>query len=146
MNSTIQEFVNGKRIALAGASRTGNKFGNAAYKELTTRGYEVYLVHPEAQEVEGVPCYPNLASLPGEVDGVLVCLPASQGTGILREASGLGIRNVWVQQGGDSPELLSLGQELGLNLVSGKCILMYAPPVRSFHRFHRGFVRLIGQL
>jgi predicted CoA-binding protein len=146
MNSMIQEFIAGKRIALAGASRSGNKFGNAAYKELRARDYEVYLVHPEAQEIEGEPCYPNLASLPTKVDGVLVCLPPGQSPAVLRQAAELGIRNVWLQQGADSPELLNLGRELDLNLVSGKCILMYAPPVRSFHRFHRGFVKLIGQL
>ena len=146
MNSIIQEFIDGKRIALAGASRSGKKFGNAAYKELKARKYEVYLVHPEAQEIEGEPCYPNLASVPANVDGVLVCLPPSQSPTVLRQAAELGIRNVWLQQGADSPELLNLGRELNLNLVSGKCILMYAPPVRSFHRFHRGFVKLIGQL
>lgn len=146
MDSTIQEFIDGKRIALAGASRTGKKFGNAAYKELIARGYEVYLVHPEAKSIEGDPCYSDLASLPGKVDGLLVCLPASQGMGILQQAADQGIRKVWIQQGADSPELLSKGKDLGLSMVSGKCILMYAPPVRSFHRFHRGFVRLIGQL
>jgi len=146
MDSTIQEFITGKRIALAGASRTGKKFGNSAYKELIGRGYEVYLVHPEASAIEGDPCYPNLASLPDKVDGLLVCLPASQGMGMLKQAADQGVRNVWIQQGADSPELLALGRDLGLNLVSGKCILMYAPPVRSIHRFHRGFVKLIGQL
>lgn len=146
MNPSIQDFIDGKRIALAGASRSGKKFGNAAYKELVARGYQVYLVHPEAKEIEGEPCYPNLASLKGKVDGILVCLPASQGTLILREAAALGLRNVWLQQGAETPELIALGRELGLNLVHGKCILMYAPPVRSFHLFHRGFVKLIGQL
>jgi hypothetical protein len=33
-----------------------------------------------------------------------------------------------------------------LNLVGGKCILMYAQPVRSFHWLHRAVVKLGGQL
>ena len=125
---------------------TIKKFGNSAFKELKARNYEVYLVHPEAREIDGEPCYVDLASLPTKVDGVLVCLPPGQSPPVLRQAADLGIRNVWLQQGADSPELMKLGLELGLNLVSGKCILMYAPPVRSIHRFHRGFVKLIGQL
>jgi predicted CoA-binding protein len=56
MNTSIQDFVSGKRIALAGASRSGKKFGNIAGKELKTRGYQVYLVHPEAREIDGEPC------------------------------------------------------------------------------------------
>jgi uncharacterized protein len=146
MNGAIQNFIDQKRIALAGASRSGKKFGNMAYKELKERGYEVYLVHPEAKEIDGEPCYPNLASLQGKVGGVLICLPASQGDAVLREAAEAGIKRVWLQQGAENMELLKLGQELGLEVVSGKCILMYAPPVRSFHRWHRGFMKLVGQL
>jgi uncharacterized protein len=146
MNAAIQNFIDQKRIALAGASRSGKKFGNMAYKELKERGYEVYLVHPEAKEIDGEPCYPNLASLQSKVGGVLICLPASQGDAVLREAAEAGIKRVWLQQGAENMELLKLGQELGLEVVSGKCILMYAPPVRSFHRWHRGFMKLVGQL
>jgi uncharacterized protein len=146
MNPSIQAFIECKRVAVVGASRSGNKFGNAAAKELAGRGFQVYLVHPEAKEIDGEPCYPNLAALQAKVDSVLVCLPASQGAMVLREAAALGLQNVWLQQGAESPELIALGRELGLNLVHGKCILMYAPPVRSFHLFHRTFVRLIGQL
>ena len=146
MNTPIQDFISGKRIALAGASRSGKKFGNMAHKELKARGYEVFLVHPEAKEIDGELCFPSLAALRDKVDGVLVCLPASQAGKVLREAAASGLRNVWLQQGAETPELLALGRELGLDLVSGKCILMYAPPVRSFHWLHRAVVKLMGQL
>ena len=145
MNASIQKFISGKRIALAGASRSGKKFGNAALKELTERGYEVSLIHPEATVIDGQPCYPSLSALPEQVDGVLVVLPPLQAADILRQASACGLRNVWIQQGGESPELIELGQELNLDIVTGKCIMMYAPPVRSFHSFHRFFVKLAGQ-
>ncbi|HLD93513.1 MAG TPA: CoA-binding protein [Anaerolineales bacterium] len=146
MNTSIEEFVSGKRIAVAGASRSGKKFGNIAAKELKTRGYEVYLIHPEAKEIDGLPCYPDLAALPARVDGLFVSLPANRSGQVIRQAAEIGVRNVWLQQGAENAELLTLGQELGLNLVSGKCILMYAPPVRSFHRWHRAVVRLTGGL
>ena len=146
MNQAIEDFVGGKRIALVGMSRSGkNKFGNSAYTELIGRGYQVYPVHPSAQEIDGVRCYPNLASLPEKVDGLLVVVPPAQAKQVLQDAAQAGIRNVWLQQGAESPEVVALGQQLGLNLVSQKCILMYAPPVRSFHGFHRFFVKLIGQ-
>jgi predicted CoA-binding protein len=146
MNTSIQDFFTGKHIALAGASRSGKKFGNIAQKELKARGYQVFLIHPEAKEIDGEPCFPNLAALRDKVDGVLVCLPASQASQVLMEAAAVGLRNVWLQQGAETPELLALGRELGLDLVSGKCILMYAPPVRSFHWWHRAVVKLMGQL
>jgi predicted CoA-binding protein len=146
MDTQIQDFIGGKRLALAGASRNPGKFGNAAYKELQGRGYQVFLIHPEAREIDGATCYPNLAAVPEPVDGVLVSVPPSQSEKLLREAAAKGVRNVWLQAGAESPELLALGKELGLNVVSGKCILMYAPPVRSFHWWHRAFCRVTGQL
>lgn len=147
MNTRIQEFITGKRIAIVGASRTDkNKFGNMASAELKRRGYEVYFVHPQAQSINGEAAYPSLHALNGRVDGVLVSVPAAKGADVLREAAAAGFRNVWLQQGAESPELVRLGEELHLNLVTGKCILMYAQPVRGFHSIHRFIARLSGQL
>jgi len=146
MDQAVKDFVAGKRLAVVGVSRSGKKFGNAAYKELKQRGYQVYIVHPTASEIEGEPCYPSLEVLKDKVDGVVVSVPPTQGMQVLQDASKAGLNNVWIQQQGDTPELLDLGESLGLNLIHGKCILMYAEPVQGFHSFHRFFVRLSGKL
>ena len=145
MDSNTQDFIKHKKIAIVGASRSGNKFGNMAAKELKGRGYEIYYVHPDAAEIDGQPVYPNLGSVKEKAQSVWVSVSAERGAEILREAAAAGLTKVWLQQGGDSPELLKLGQELGLNLVSGKCILMYAEPIRSFHKFHQVIWKLIGK-
>ena len=146
MDTKITAFIQHKNLALVGASRDGKSFGNFARKELVERGYQVTLVHPEAKEIDGQPCFPDLASVQSQVGGVVVCVPPAKAEGVLRQAAELGLRNVWLQQGAENPQLVALGQELGLELVTGKCILMYAEPVRSFHRWHRGFMKLIGRL
>ncbi len=146
MNQAIQDFVACRSIAVVGASRGGKKFGNAAAKELQTRGYQVFIIHPEAQEIDVQPCYPNLSALRGQIDAVFISVPAVQAAAVMREAASLGIRHVWLQQGAESSELLALGEELGLSLVSKKCVLMYAPPVKSYHGWHRGFVKMVGKL
>lgn len=112
MNQAIQEFIDGKRVAVVGASRQGNKFGNIAAKELGQRGYQVYIVHPEAKEIDGQPCYPNLEAVHDQVDGVLVSVPPQQGMNVLKDAAAVGLRNVWVQQQGDLPDLIALGELL----------------------------------
>jgi predicted CoA-binding protein len=146
MDQAIQDFVNGKRIAVVGVSREGTKFGNTAFTELAARGYQVFAVHPSAQEIAGAPCYPNLTALRGQVDGALVVVPPQQAASVLHEAAAIGLKNVWLQQGAESPEVLALARGLRLNLVAKRCVLMYAPPVRSFHGWHRFFARLFGQL
>jgi hypothetical protein len=146
MNQTAQDFVNGKRLAIVGVSRRGKGFGNTALAELTARGYQVFAVHPAVTEIDGVQCYPNLAALRGQVEGVLVVVPPPKALAVLREAAAVGLKNVWLQQGAESPEVLALARDLGLNLVAKKCVLMYAPPVRSFHGWHRALARLFGRL
>jgi predicted CoA-binding protein len=111
MKTRIQEFISGKRIAVVGASRTNDKykFGNMAAEELKRRGYEISFVHPQAETINGEAAYPSLSALPGKVDGVLVSLPASKSGPVLQDAAAAGLRNVWIQQGGESPELIQLG-------------------------------------
>ena len=145
MDQNIQNFVDKKKVAIVGASRLCNKFGNMAAKELEGRGYEVFYVHPEVDEIEGIPTFPNLEAVKDQVESVWVSVPAERGEAVLREAAAAGIKNVWIQQGGSSPELVKLGEDLELELVAGKCILMYAEPVGSFHKFHQVIWKLIGQ-
>jgi hypothetical protein len=65
---------------------------------------------------------------------------------VLREAAAIGLKKVWLQQGAESPEAIALANELNINLVAGRCILMYAPPVEGFHAWHRAFYRLFAKL
>jgi predicted CoA-binding protein len=145
MKSNIKEFVQSKQVAILGASRSGAKFGNTIANELKQRGYEVYLVHPEGVEIGGEPSFPSLEAVKGKTERVIICLPPASTVGALREAAAAGFTKIWLQQGAQSPETAVVAQELGLDLVTGKCILMYAEPVTSFHSWHRGFAKLFGQ-
>ena len=95
MNPAIVDFVEEKRVALVGVSRSGKKFGNAIHTELKQRGYEVFVVHPEAQEIAGDRCYPSLAALQGQVDRVIICLHAAPGrAGAARRGAGWHVQNL----------------------------------------------------
>lgn len=146
MDNAINDFIKCKRIVVAGLSRSGKKFGNSAFTELKKRGYDVYAVHPSATEISGVKCYPDLKPLKGMIDGVLISVPPAQTLKVLQDAASIGVKNIWLQSGAESPEVLAAAKNLGLNFVSGKCILMYAPPVKSVHAFHRAFNKFFGKL
>ena len=146
MNPQIESFVAVKRIAVVGISRSGKKFGNTAGKELVARGYEIFPVHPNATEIDGIACYPNLKSLEGKVEALLICIPPARVPEVLEEAAASGIRKIWIQQGAWSQEVQTTADRLGLNPVSKKCILMYAPPVTSIHKFHRTIKSIFGGL
>ena len=88
----------------------------------------------------------DLTALRGRVEGVVICISPGDVAGVLMEAAAIGLRNVWLQQGAESPEAIALAKDLKLNLVAGKCILMYAPPVEGFHAWHRALYRLFAKL
>ena len=146
MNPLIDDFISSKRIAVVGMSRSGKKFGNMASKELRAKGYQIFPVHPEALEIDGLACYPDLKSLSGKVDGVWISIPPAKVSAVLVEAAQIGLKNIWLQQGAWSKEVQDTIDQLKLPVVSRKCILMYAPPVKSVHKFHRTIVGLFGKL
>jgi predicted CoA-binding protein len=146
MDPIIRDFLKGKRFGLVGYSRSGRKFGNTVYAELKQRGFEVIVVHPELKEIGGEKCVPAVSALAGRVDGLIISVSPRKAAQAVREAAQAGIQPVWLQQGAQSADAINIAREEGISLVTGKCILMYAEPVRSFHAFHRAITRLFGQL
>jgi predicted CoA-binding protein len=142
----IDDFMAQERLALVGASRSGKGFGNAILQELGKRGYRIFPVHPEADEVRGVPCVRSLAELPEPVGGVVLVVPPRETEKLVREAAEAGIPRVWMQHGSSSDEAVRFCEEKGLRVIHGECLLMYAEPVRSVHRVHRFLRRIFGRM
>jgi len=133
---SIDAFLDNPSIAVVGVSRSGKGFGNAACRKLRTQGYRVYPVNWSAPTVDGIRCYSRLSDLPERVNAVLVVVPPPQAVDVIRDAAAAGIRHVWLQQGAGSAEAVRVGAELGLDVISGECILMFARPT-GIHRAHR---------
>jgi predicted CoA-binding protein len=144
--TTILEFLSQQTFALVGASRTGKRFGNVILRSLKDRGYRVFPVNPKADVLEGEPCYPSLRQLPQPVDGLVVCVPPDQTEHVILEAIEAGIKRVWLQQGAESLRAVRLCEANAVSVVVGQCILMFAEPVRSIHRFHRWVWKLTRKL
>ena len=145
MDKKIEDFIQARRLAIVGVSRSDKKFGSAIYSELKNRGFEVYCVNPNMDTFMGDHCYANLAELAGKVDGVVICLPPQKSAQVLREAAAAGITRIWLQQGAQSLETSKVAREVGVTPVEGKCILMYAGEVKSFHGFHKFVAKVFGQ-
>ena len=82
----IQDFLRGRRIAVAGVSRGKDSAANPVFRKLRDSGYEVYPVNPNAAEVEGAKCYPNLQSVPGPIDGVVIATHPNASIDVVRQA------------------------------------------------------------
>jgi predicted CoA-binding protein len=142
----IQEFLSQKTIAMAGLSRNEKAMSATVNKELKAKGYRVLPVNPSAESIGGEKCYPNLAALPEKVGGVLVFTQPAESEKVVRDAAAKGITRVWLQQGAESQAAVSFCLQNNMQVVSGKCIMMFAEPVSSIHGVHRWFASVFGQL
>jgi hypothetical protein len=142
----VEEFLLQKKIAVVGVSRKKTKFGNAIYKELKQKGYQVFPVNPHINTFEGDICCPNLLSLPEKVDVVVINVPSVQTEKVVREAKEAGINKVWLQQGSQSENAVKFCEENGIEYVSNECILMFAHPSAFIHRAHRWIWGVLGKL
>lgn len=142
----VDDFVSSKSLAVVGASRNSKKFGNLAYRELKAKGYRVFPVNPNVDHLGDDVCYPSLKALPEKVDGVVIVVPPKETEKVVQEAAEAGITRVWMQQGAESKEAVKLCEEKGLSEVHGECIMMFAGPVNSVHRIHRGIRRIFSKL
>jgi uncharacterized protein len=142
----ITDFLESKRLALAGVSRDTKKFGNQVFNDLKKKGYTVLPINPQADTIDGEKCYKSVAELPGDVDSLVIMTPKSTTDSILREAISKGIKNIWVQQTSETSETLKIAEKYQREIISGKCIFMFSEPVTSIHKFHRSMVKLFGGL
>jgi predicted CoA-binding protein len=151
--STIKEaatdFLACRRIAVTGVSREPRDHGgNIVYTRLRERGYEVFAVNPNTDTVEGDRAYPDLTSIPGGVDAVVIATRPEHAEATVREAANLGMTKVWMHRsmgaGSVSPSATTLGRTLGMVVIDGGCPLMFGPAADGGHRVMCALLTLVG--
>lgn len=146
----IAEFLSGKRIAVAGVSRGKDSAANAVFGKLRKFGYEVFPVNPNASEVEGAKCYPDLASIPGELDGLVIATHPRVSEQVVRQAAARNVRRIWFHssfgQGSVSAAATEECARAGIPCIVGGCPLMYCEPVDLPHRCMGAWLRWRGRL
>jgi predicted CoA-binding protein len=113
-------------IAVVGATDNLEKYGSIIYRDLKGRGYQVLAVNPVRDEVDGDPCYPSLHELPGRPDVIDFVVPPDVGLRVARTAVQLGLDNIWLQPGAESPELVGFLEASGLAYQYDACIMVRA--------------------
>jgi uncharacterized protein len=146
------EFLANKRIAVTGVSRNpkGGHGSNIVYQRLRQRGYEVVAVNPNADTVEGDRCYPDLRSIPGGVDAVVIGTRPELAEATMRECAELGITQVWMHRGPGagsvSEAAADYGRQHGIRVIDGGCPLMFAPTADVGHKAMRLVFTMTGNV
>ena len=144
-------FLASERVAVTGVSREAKDHGsNIVYKRLRERGYEVFAVNPNADEVEGDRSYRDLRSIPGGVQAVVIATRPEIAEETMRECAELGIKQVWMHRGPGagsvSKQATDYGRRHGIVVIDGGCPCMFGPTADLGHKAMRVVFTLSGNV
>ena len=98
----VRRILTSYRVwAVVGASPDPSRASFGVMRFLRRNGYRVISVNPLVDEVDGMPCYPDLASIPAHegVEVVDVFRRTEHVAGVVEDAIAIGARAVWCQLG-----------------------------------------------
>ncbi len=149
----VNDFLAQKRIAVAGVSRdnSGHAAANLIYRRLKKTGHDVFAINPNMLTFEGDHCYPDIKSIPGGVDGVVIVTRPETSERIVRECSDAGVRRVWMHRGmgkgsSVSENAVEYCRQRDITVIAGACPMMYGPGVDFGHTCMRWVLKLTGGL
>jgi uncharacterized protein len=153
LETKVNDFLAQKRIAVAGVSRNNSHHptGNLIYRRLKHSGHAVFPVNPHMQTFEGDRCYPDLSSIPGGVDGVVIVTRPEITRQIVDDCQRAGVRRVWMHQSlgkgtSVSPDAVEYCRQHDISVIAGACPMMYGGHADFGHTCMRWILKLTGGL
>ena len=136
----IDELLHPRSVAVVGASANVMSWGYAYVDHLVEYGFkgDIYPVNPRYSEVAGCPCYPSISDIPGHVDYVISCVPASSVLDMIDECAAKGVRiiHLYTARFGETgrsdaaaleQEVLAQARQAGIRLIGPNCMGLYHP-------------------
>lgn len=126
MFEILKQKTPATRIAVVGATNNPAKYGNVIPKTLLRHGYTIWPVHPTEKEVLGLPCYPNITSLPATPDIVNIVTPPAITINVLAECEAAQVPNVWMQPGSFDDACVRFADTASFVSEHDACIMVVA--------------------
>ena len=111
-------------VAVVGATDDPSKYGYVIYRDLKRKGFTVFPVNPNRSTVDGDEAFSSLAAIPTTPSIANIVVPPDVTLRILEECQKLGLKNVWLQPGAESPEAMSYLQGNDFNYLANACIMI----------------------
>ncbi|HPS42296.1 MAG TPA: CoA-binding protein, partial [Anaerolineaceae bacterium] len=125
--NVINKMLRPKSVAVVGASATPGKIGYTVIKNLLKDGYQgtIYPINQKESEILGLKCYPEIESVPGEIDSAIICVPAKVMLEVTHECGRKGVKGLIVITSGFSEvgakdledEIVRTAQSYGMRLL-----------------------------
>jgi len=117
-----------KTIAIIGLSDKPNRPSYQVAQYLINQGYKIIPVNPNISQVFGQKSYPNILSIPSEIniDIIDVFRKSEEVISIIQEIINSGRKSIiWLQEGIDNPDAVNLAKSHGFEISSGICLMKY---------------------
>jgi len=145
-----EEFLAQRRIAVAGVSRDPKQPANLIYRRLRDKGHEVFAVNPNATEIEGDPCWPDVGSVPGPLDGVVIVTTPEVAERVVADCASAGVPRVWLHRGlgpgSTSEAAVAACREHGIAVIPAGCPNMVGATSDPGHRCMCAMLKLSGKI
>lgn len=132
---SIERLLTPSSVAVVGASRTIDTVGQVLIRNLVLGGFSgpVYAVNPTATSVTGIPAYPSVREVPGDVDLAIVAVPAESVASVVADCAEKGVKGMVVVSSGFAEtgtddgrrrqtELVRLARANGIRVVGPNCL------------------------
>jgi len=142
--ASMRAFFEPRSVAVIGASRERGKIGAEVLHNLIEDGYTgtLFAVHPAAASIDGVPAFPRVTDIPGDVDLAVICVPARLVQAIADDCIAKGVKALVVITAGfaetgtagraSEMDLLARVRHAGIRMVGPNCmgVLNTDPAIR----------------
>ncbi len=123
MNDEIKEILTKyNTIAIVGISNKPERDSYVVAKYLLDNGYKIIPVNPGIDSVFGLKAYPNLLSVPDEIDIVDIFRRPEFVDEIVEQAIQKRAKVIWMQLGVVNEKAAKKALDAGLKVVMNKCI------------------------
>lgn len=121
---TIEHWLdNIKTIAIVGISRNRHKDSHFVGRYLQKAGYNIIPVNPGADEILGQKAYPDLKSIPEEIDAVDIFIKPEYVPEVVDQALEIDPNVIWLQLGtGEHPNEIEKAKKHGVMMVQNRCM------------------------
>ncbi|MEU7863970.1 GNAT family N-acetyltransferase [Nonomuraea sp. NPDC049141] len=130
--ASLARVLEPRSVAVIGASRDSSGVGHRVLRNLIDGGFTgpIYPVNPNATEVAGLACHPNVGAIPGEVDLAVIAVPAKYVFEVAHECAAAGVAGLVVLTSGFAEsglhdaetDLLTICRTAGMRLVGPNCL------------------------
>ena len=134
MTRSLAPFFSPSGVAIIGASQDPRKLSHGILKNMTLYGYQggIYPVNPRADQILGLPAYPDISAVPDPVDLAVAVLPAPMTPAVLHACGERGVKAVIIISGGFKEvggagvelekECLQIAQGYQMRLIGPNCV------------------------